>query len=215
LLGQPAFDPETLWTYEAGLKQSLAGGKLYVELAGFYNKYDNVQTVSPLTGSTITATTNSGKASGPGVELSLQATPLADLSISGNVGFSHIRFDTNTTDRFKGEPLDLVPDWTYNLAVDFSPRIGDRSRLIAHADYGYSDAARITLHTPVFDQIAFTESRAVLNAKLGATFDGFEAYVFATNITNTSRIVNPAFGGYPEPIFTRPRTIGAGVKIDF
>lgn len=215
LLGQPAYGPERLWTYEAGLKQSLAGGRLYVEVAGYYSKYRDVQTVSPLSGSTITATTNSGRASGPGVDVTLQATPVRDLSFSGNVGYSHIRFDTNTTDRFKGESLDLVPDWTYNVAVDFTPALSSRAKLIAHADYGYSDKARITLHAAGLDQIAPTQARAVLNARLGATVGPVEGYVFATNLTNTTRVVNPAFGAYFEPIYTRPRTIGAGAKLDF
>lgn len=215
LLGQPAYDPERLWTYEAGLKQAFLGGRLYLELAGYYNRYNNVQSVSPLTGSTITATTNSGRASGPGVDATVSARPLRDLSLSGNLGFSRIRFDTSTTDRFKGEPLDLVPDWTYNIAVDYTPRLSERVRLIGHADYGFSDKARITLHTPVLDQIAYTEARAQLNARIGVSFGGVEAYVFGTNLTNTSRIVNPAFGGYFEPIYTRPRTIGAGLKADF
>ena len=215
LLGQPAYGPERLWTYEAGLKQAFAGGRLYVELAGYYNRYDNVQTVSPLTGSTITATTNSGRASGPGVDITVSARPLGDLSLSGNLGFSHIRFDTNTTDRFKGEPLDLVPDWTYNIAVDYTPPLSAHLRLIGHADYGFSDKARITLHTPVLNQIAYTQARAQLNARIGVSLGDLEAYIFATNLTNSSRIVNPAFGGYFEPIYTRPRTIGAGVKADF
>ncbi|HET8613609.1 MAG TPA: TonB-dependent receptor [Sphingomonas sp.] len=215
LLGQPAYGPETLWTYEAGLKQSFANGRVYVELAGYYNKYDNVQTVSPLTGSTITATTNSGRASGPGVDATISVRPARDLSLSGNLGYSHVRFDTTTTDRFKGEPLDLVPDWTYNVAVDYTPALSEHVRLVGHADYGYSDKARITLHTPVLNQIAYTEARAQLNARIGASFGTIEAYVFGANLTNTSRIVNPAFGSYFEPIYTRPRTIGLGLKADF
>lgn len=215
LLGQPAYDPERLWTYEAGLKQSLMDGRLYFEVAGYYNVYKGVQTVSPLSGSTITATTNSGRASGPGADVTIQLKPSRDLSLSGNVGYSHIRFDTNTTDRFKGEALDLVPDWTYNIAVDFTPALSPTARLIAHADYGYSDEARITLHTPALNQIAPTQARALLNARLGASFGPVEAYVFATNLTNTTRIVNPPFGAYFEPIYTRPRTLGAGVKLDF
>ena len=215
LLGQPAYEPESLWTYEAGLKQVFAGGRVYLEVAGYYNRYSNVQTVSPLTGSTITATTNSGRASGPGVDATLSVRPIRDLSLSGNVGFSRIRFDTNTTDRFKGEPLDLVPDWTYNLAIDYTPALSDRARLIGHVDYGFSDKARITLHTAALDQIAHTEARAQLNARLGVSFGAFEAYVFGTNLTNSNRIVNPAFGAYFEPIYTRPRTMGAGLKASF
>ena len=73
LLGQPAYGPETLWTYEAGLKQSFANGRVYLELAGYYNKYDNVQTVSPLTGSTITV---DGVAYGEALERDRMGRPL-------------------------------------------------------------------------------------------------------------------------------------------
>ncbi len=211
----PSYGPEKLWSYEIGTKQSLFGGKLYAELSAYYNQYDNIQTVSPISGPTITATTNSGKASGPGVDLTLQGRPLPDLTLSGTLGYSHIRYDTNSSDRFEGEPLDLVPDVTYNLAIDYTPQLSDSIGLKAHADFGYSDAARITLHTPSLNQIAYSESRAVLNARLGVDFGKFEAYVFANNLTDTRKIINPAFGGYFEPIYNKPRTIGVGAKANF
>lgn len=213
-LTPPTYGPEKLWSYEIGTKQALFDRRLFLEVAVYYNDYKGVQAVFPQS-ATISATTNSGKASGPGVDVTLQGKVMRDLSISASVGYSHLRFDTTGIDRRKGEPLDLVPDWTWSAAIDYEPLIGGETRLLAHLDYGYSDKARITLHSPVLDQVSFTESRAVLNARLGVDLGRLKPYVFANNLTNTSRIVNPAFGAYFEPVYTRPRTIGAGVRVQF
>jgi outer membrane receptor protein involved in Fe transport len=213
-LTPPTYGPEKLWSYEIGTKQALFDRRLFLEVAVYYNDYKGVQAVFPQS-ATISATTNSGKASGPGVDVTLQGKVMRDLSISASVGYSHLRFDTTGIDRRKGEPLDLVPDWTWSAAIDYEPLIGGETRLLAHLDYGYSDKARITLHSPVLDQVSFTESRAVLNARLGVDLGRLKPYAFANNLTNTSRIVNPAFGAYFEPVYTRPRTIGAGVRVQF
>ncbi|MBY8822617.1 TonB-dependent receptor [Sphingomonas colocasiae] len=213
-LTPPTYGPEKLWSYEIGTKQALFDRRMFLEISVYYNDYKGVQAVFPQS-ATISATTNSGKASGPGVDVTLQGKLRSDLSVSASVGYNHLRFDTTGIDRRKGEPLDMVPDWTWSAAIDYEPLIGSDTRLLAHLDYGYSDAARITLHSAVLDQVSFTQSRAILNARLGVDLGRLKPYVFANNLTNTARIVNPAFGAYFEPVYTRPRTIGAGVRVQF
>lgn len=211
----PTFGPEKLWTYEVGTKQSLFHNRLLVELEGYYNDYKAIQAVVVQGAGTFAATTNGGNAHGPGVDVSFFAKATKDLSFSGSLGYNQVRYATTTVDRRKGEPLDLVPDWTYSLAADYQPRISARARLNAHLDYGFTDKAFIILHAGFLDQIAPTQSRAILNARLGVNFERYEAFVFGSNLTNTARIQNPAFGGYFEPIYTRPRTLGVGLKADF
>ena len=213
----PSFNPESLWTYEAGAKQSLFNGKLFAEVAFYYQDYNNIQStnVTPLGQ---TAVFNSGKASGPGLDFILQATPTDDLALSASLGWSHIRFDTTSVDKLEGDPLDLVPDLNFSLAFDYTPKISDQFQLIAHADLNYTSDAEIILRqigALGFDTITPNESRTLINLRLGLARDNLEGFVYANNIGNQLREVNPDFGAFVEPIFTQPRTIGLGARVSF
>jgi iron complex outermembrane receptor protein len=204
-----AFDPEKLWSYEAGLKQSLLDGRLFIEASFYYNDYKNIQSNTLLLPG-IAALINSGTGRGPGVDLSVQMKPSREITFTGTVGYNHMRFKTASVDKIQGDPFDLVPDWNWSAAIDYRPQLSDTVGFIAHADIGFIDSAQIALRQ--IGQVVPTEAREVANVRLGVTFDRFEAYAFANNVFDTSKIVNPAFGAFFEPIYTRPRTIGVGVK---
>lgn len=214
-----SFDPEKLWSYELGTKQSLLDNRLFFEAAIYYNDYRNVQSNVVVPGTAFAAVLNSGKASGPGVDFSVRAQPSRDLTFAASLGYNHLRFDTNSTDKVKGDPLDLVPDWNWSASFDYTPRLTDTVGLIVHADIGYTDGAPITLRNippaPGLNAIERSEARETVNLRFGASFSKFEAYVFANNLFDTYKIVNPAFGAFFEPIYTPPRTIGVGVKGKF
>ena len=210
----PTFGPENLWTYEIGTKQSLIANSLFLDVSVYYNDYKGIQ-ANQLVNPTVATVINAGNARGPGVDITVQAKPSRDFSFTGTVGYTHLRYKTNTVDRLSGDPADLVPDWNWSAAFDYTPRLSENVGLIAHADIGFIDKARIIIRSPTFNQNAPTEAREVANARLGLIFSNLEAYIFATNIFDTNRIVNPAFGAFFEPIYTRPRTIGLGAKARF
>jgi hypothetical protein len=96
--------------------------------------------------------------------------------------------------------------------------VSDSFDLLVHADLNYVDEAAIILRqigALGFDTVAPNESRVLVNSRIGADFGQFEAYVFATNLFNELKEVNPDFGAFVEPIFTQPRTIGVGVRANF
>jgi iron complex outermembrane recepter protein len=213
----PTFDPESLWTYEVGAKQSLLDGSLYLETAVYYQDYKDIQStnVTALGG---TAVFNSGAANGFGADFTMQAKPSKDLSVAVNVGYADVTFTTTSVDKFKGDPLDLVPKWTVSVAVDYTPPITDKLNLMAHVDISDTDKAAIILRqigALGFPPVTPNEARTIVNTKLGIGSRSFEAYVFASNLFNEIRQVNPAFGGFVEPIFTTPRTIGVGGRFRF
>lgn len=221
LNGNPAvprtFGPEKLWSYELGTRQSVLGGQLLFEAAIYYNNYKNIQAtvVTPGTGVALPGTRNAGEARGPGFDLSFTARPDRNFSFSGTLGWSKVEYKTLSTDRFPGDPLDLVPEWTWSAAVDYTPRLNDRIGLLFHADAGFTDAAQITLRNLValgFAPAEFSESRAVVNLRAGVTLAKFDIYVFANNVLDENRIVNPSFGAFFEETRTRPRTLGIGVR---
>jgi outer membrane receptor protein involved in Fe transport len=213
----PTFDPESLWTYEAGTKLTFLGGAAYIEAAIYYQDYTGIQStnVTPLGG---TAVFNSGAADGFGFDLALVLTPSDTFQFSASMGHNDVSFTTNAVDKFAGDPLDLVPPYNISVAADWTPRVSDSFDLLVHADLNYVDEAAIILRqigALGFDTVAPNESRVLVNSRIGADFGQFEAYVFATNLFNELKEVNPDFGAFVEPIFTQPRTIGVGVRANF
>jgi iron complex outermembrane receptor protein len=122
---------ETADSYEIGLKNSLLGGKLIINLAGYYAKYKNFQANNPdlVAGVVVTRFTNAGDVSTRGGELDLLFRPIADLNISGGLAYTDARVD-----QFKappgaavipaGTPLGYAPKWKGSLGVDYRWRTG-------------------------------------------------------------------------------------------
>lgn len=213
----PTFDPESLWTYEAGTKLSFLGGAAYIEAALYYQDYTGIQStnVTSLGG---TAVFNSGEADGFGFDLALVLTPSDTFQFSASLGHNDVSFTTNAVDKFAGDPLDLVPPYNISVAADWTPRVSDSFDLLVHADLNYVDEAAIILRqigALGFDTVAPNESRVLVNTRIGADFGAFSTYVFANNLFNELKEVNPDFGAFVEPIFTQPRTIGIGVRANF
>jgi outer membrane receptor protein involved in Fe transport len=210
----PTYDEETLWTYELGTKQTFADNRVFVEAAVYYNDYEDIQ-ANQLVNPTVATVVNSGSASGPGADLAVRALLAESLMLSATLGWVDVEFDNDTVDKLEGDPLDMVPEWNGSLSLDWSPRLTDTMGLISRVDVLYTDEATLSLRSLQFTQIVDTESRTLVNLRLGLAFDQFNAYLYANNLFDEYKIVNPAFGAFFEPIYTRPRTIGLGLRGKF
>ena len=111
---------ETANSYEVGLKNTLFGGKVVLNLAGYYAKYNNFQANNPdiVAGVVVTRFTNAGDISTRGGELDLIWRPIKDLNISGGVAYTDAQVDA-----FRippgGNPANIVPSGT---ALAFAPK---------------------------------------------------------------------------------------------
>ena len=132
--GTNIIDPETSDSYEVGLKNSLFGGKLVVNLAAYYAKYRNFQANNPdiVAGVLVTRFTNAGDISTRGGELDLIWRPIADFNVSGGVAYTDAKVDqfrvpTNgvvTGVVPSGTPLGYAPKWKGSLGADYTVRTG-------------------------------------------------------------------------------------------
>ncbi|MEG3153642.1 TonB-dependent receptor [Sphingomonas sp. RB1R13] len=212
------FGPEKLWSYEVGTRQGLMNNRILIEAAVYYNDYKGIQATIIQSGATLAGTRNAGKANGFGSDFTLIAKPRRDLSLSATIGWNDVKYKTLSPDRRPGDPLDQVPRWTWSTSIDYTPQLREGLGLVFHADAGYTRKASIILRNfeplglqPVF----FSESRVIANARAGINVRNAELYVFANNIFDENKIINPAFGAFFEPIRTRPRTLGFGMRIQY
>jgi iron complex outermembrane receptor protein len=85
------FDPETVWSYEAGIKSDWFGRRLRANLTVFRLDVSALQTISglvnPATGAITFLTRNFADYRNTGVELEIQAIPVTGLNLYASLGY--------------------------------------------------------------------------------------------------------------------------------
>jgi len=150
---------ETADSYEVGLKNTLFDGKLVINLAGYYAKYDNFQANNPdiVEDVLVTRFTNAGEISTRGAELDLVFQPVRDLNISGGVAYTDAKIDQFRVPRPgaavipNGTRLGYAPEWKGSLGIDYRLRTG-----------GFVDVALGAQGSYQSDQISQLDASAVI-----------------------------------------------------
>ncbi|MEI6486676.1 MAG: TonB-dependent receptor [Sphingomonadales bacterium] len=122
---------ETSDSYEIGLKNTLLGGKLTLNLAAFYAKYKNFQANNPdlVAGVIVTRFTNAGDVSTRGVEADFAYRPVKDLNIVGGVSYTDAHVDAFNAPPGAavipaGTALAYAPRWKASVGMDYRYRTG-------------------------------------------------------------------------------------------
>ncbi|TPG18464.1 TonB-dependent receptor [Sphingomonas koreensis] len=155
--GTNVIAPETSNAYEAGLKNTLFGGRLVLNLDAFYAKYHNFQANNPdlVAGVVVTRFTNAGDVSTRGAEADLIWTPIDDLSINGGVAYTDAHVDQFMVAPGAaagsvipaGTPLGFAPKWKGSLAANYRWRTGGPIDLFLGADGNYQ-SKQLSLFAP-------------------------------------------------------------------
>ncbi len=218
------FDPEYVWTYEAGLRSEFLDHRLRINASAFYSDYTNIQFSvnrgDPDTGRSVAVVDNAGKAEMKGFEIEIVAMPVERLMLSASLG--HI--DAKYTELDSGLPITLdtdfikTPGWSLALSGKYSIPLGDAGEMVWHVDWATkSDIQHDILSSPLLLQEAYS----IMNARL--TFQSADekwaVSVFGTNITDTKYIVAGSVFttslGFAEVIWARPREWGISFKYNF
>ncbi|MET0269605.1 MAG: TonB-dependent receptor [Sphingomonas sp.] len=148
---------ETSDSYELGLKNTLFGGKLVLNLAAYYAKYDNFQANNPdlVAGVVVTRFTNAGKVSTRGGEADFVLRPVDDLSISGGVAYTDAKVDRFfqapgapiTSIIPPGTSLPFAPKWKGSLGADYRWRTNGAIDIFLGAQGNYQ-SKQLALFTP-------------------------------------------------------------------
>ena len=129
--GTNVIAPETSNAYEIGLKNTLFGGRLVFNIAGYYAEYDNFQANNPdlVAGVVVTRFTNAGRVSTRGFEIDATWRPVRDLNFNGGIAYTDAHVDA-----FRAPPgaavipsgtsLAFAPRWKGNASVDYRWRTG-------------------------------------------------------------------------------------------
>ena len=222
----PAFSPEKIWAYEAGLKLTTADRRLRANLAGFYYDYSNLQLAKVVNNSVVTE--NAGAAILYGGEAEVTFLPFNGLQLDGVLSVMHSEYrDYSSVDpgrpalglqNLEGNSLVQAPDVTLTAGAQYSfAGLGGEIKLRGELNY------RSKVYFTAFNVDSIAEPKNTkFNAFLTWTSDDghVSATVFGRNltdkITKTGGIVNSASFGTPlSGSISPPRTFGVTVGYNF
>ena len=222
----PAVAPETVWAYEAGVKDVFAGGRADLNTAAFYYDYKDLQ-ISQITGY-VTQFTNAAAARVYGIEAELQTRVTEHLNVDANVTWLHARFtqfETGDASRpglgvidVAGNPLPQAPDYTAHLAGDYTFDLAG-GKLILRGEYDWTDRIYYDEYRrALISQASYGKVNTFLTYR---TPDGsWDLSVFAKNLTDKKtysfKYVSTSTFGYPLFGFVDPpRTFGVQARYSF
>ncbi len=220
--GFEAFEPEFVWSYEAGAKATLADGRLIANAAYFYNDYTDLQVTSfgadPVTGVFVSQFTNAAAAEIQGLELELFGEISERLSVTGTLGWLDAQYEefeilvggvaTDVSDR----AMVNAPDWNGSVAINYEQPVGNGMTALFHVDAAYRGerATEITA-SPVLTQ----DGHEVVNAlvSLKAADERWELRAGVKNLTDEAIRVQgfnlSEFPGVQLGFYAAPRTYDA------
>ncbi|WP_421837272.1 TonB-dependent receptor [Novosphingobium sp.] len=117
-----SFQPETLRTYEAGIKTDLFDRKLRFNASAFYNKYDNIiLTLTRCHGfSPCLMPANVGKANVWGLEAETTIRPVEGFTLDGSISYLHFKYkDTGTTNVPLTNVTPYTPKWNWSFGAQY------------------------------------------------------------------------------------------------
>ena len=142
LNAQPVnYGPDKVWSYEAGAKMRF-GQVLQVNSSVYRIDWNDIQTqlIDPACGN---YTANAGKAVSQGFDAQVTLKPIANLTVTSNIGYDDAHYKTtingpggifllNKDDRIAG-----VPKWTATVGATYDFTVLDRAAYIS-GDYQYA-----------------------------------------------------------------------------
>ncbi|WCL55579.1 TonB-dependent receptor [Gimibacter soli] len=210
--------PDSLWSYEAGTKLSLADGRVALNGAVFYIDWKNIPTSYILPcGFSFGFNADTATSKGLEVELAAQISSNWRLDIGGAYTDAHLdaSFNPDTGElRNEGGQTPGVPELTLGLGTDYSFELAGRWASMIRLDAQYVGGYYNFLPSEAVRQRA--GDYATVNLRWNTDFNGLNFELFANNLFNeTVNIVVDTEFTDGRTYRGRPRTIGARVRYQF
>jgi outer membrane receptor protein involved in Fe transport len=160
------FDPETVDSYETGLKWSVPDRTFEINTAIFYSEFQNYQ-INEFNGVSF-ATTNAGKVDSTGVEMELSWLPLTGLLFDAGVTWSNTQYAQHPVSNKLGHTLEgkrvpFAPEWAATGSISYQMPVG------SFTGFGVVNASYLGEHNTneTLEKEAEVDSYTVVNARLG------------------------------------------------
>lgn len=219
---QRTFDPETVISYEAGIKSTLLDRRLKLNATAFLYDYSDLQ-VFTFTAGGLQFIENASNARIKGIEFEIQTVPVDNLELGASLGFlkSEYRNFTRATggvvEDLSGNRLIGAPNTQINLVGKYTvpTDVGD---FWLRGDYSYTG-------NRFYDERELRElssegGTSNLNASIGYTGldETLELTLWVKNLTKEVSIIDVVevgLFGYQNVWYNMPRTYGVSLEYRF
>jgi outer membrane receptor protein involved in Fe transport len=230
-----SFKPETVQSYETGLKAAFFGGRADMNLAGFYSLYTNLQeTVTIAQGTTFTQVVrNAAKSNVTGLGLNANLRPAAGFLLRANLTALSAKYDdykngpctiaqlavtANCVQDLSGKTRAFAPDFSGNISASYTRALtSDLGGTIELMPY-FSTAYFVTpTADPLLRQGGFVKVDARIElasqrgqwslALIGRNLNDVRTASFRSSVTTAA--------GSTEALPDPPRSIGVQLNVKF
>lgn len=217
------FDPETLLSYELGVKSELWDRRLRVNAAVFHADYDDIQiNVQSDPGNIrITDVLNAGKASIDGVELDITALLTERLTATLNYGYLNGRYEEiRTAAGDVASQFEFVnsPQHSYSASLEYAFPSTPVGELTARLDYSWQDekfsSASVSSTRYLIDDYGLLNARLTLS-EIPVGAGDLRVALWGKNLENETYYLDHFNAGLPAAVFGDPRSYGIDVIYEY
>lgn len=212
------YDSDELWSYELGVKSTLADNRVSLNAAVFFIDWSDALQVQRLAcGFQVDA--NIGDVESTGFEVELSAAPIEGLTLLLGVGYTEteVKDAAGFPGYLDGDELHGVPDWTGTGSIEYVwPAFGDwDGRIRADGNY-YGDSTSFNNGS-----VVERESWEALNLRAGVMNENWDITLFVDNVSDEranladNRSIAAEMPGRPRIVTNRPRTAGLEARYRF
>ena len=235
------YKSDSVWSYELGSKQSLAGGALQVNGSLYWINWSNIQTQVELPTCGFGYIANMAKATSKGFDLEVQGKPTADLTLSAAVGYDNAAYTKSVVNagyvlglsgvQYLVKSGDALPSpkWTAAFGAEYGLHLDGTHAAFVRADYQFAAGYDRTgsegtqNHDP---NTRHVNTLHVLNLRTGMKSGSWDYSVYLKNALN-NRTEMGRFHSYSQSIVTgqpsslyyggalAPRMLGASANYRF
>ncbi|PIE71530.1 MAG: TonB-dependent receptor [Deltaproteobacteria bacterium] len=169
-----SYDPETLWSYEAGMKSLFLDKRVALNGAVFYMDIRDLQ-IPERIDLNVQWNTNAAKAISKGVEIESTARISDTLSCHLGVGYTDITFEdySDAQENYNGNKKPFSPDYSFHLGLQYRRLTGFFAR-VDMIGYGKMFADKTNLYA--------RDAYQLVNTKIGYETETFDIYLYGRNI---------------------------------
>ncbi|PHS39754.1 MAG: hypothetical protein COA91_05660 [Robiginitomaculum sp.] len=183
-----SYDPEFVWSYEAGVKTSFADRRVLLSAAAFIYDYQDMQLTSvraDATGNLLLVTENAGTASVKGFEAEMRAMVTDNFVVDATLGLLDAQYEelnpgaTVTTDL----RLNRTPEFSMSLGGEYTFALSDAFDLTLRGDYSYQSSQALD---PANTAALIQDGYGLLNGRITLTpaDQNWEIALYGTNLTD-------------------------------
>jgi iron complex outermembrane recepter protein len=213
-------EPETLWSYEGGVKlTSMFGGAVDLEAALYYNDWEDLILFLPLAGYPTAFAVNGPAARSYGLDFVLTARPAEGLRLSFGGNINEAEYAESQSIFAEGDRIDNVPAMTLNASIDYERPLTATLSGFGHVDVQYTADRRLrsfapTVPTPL---VIDAESDAItsVSARIGVQSERWTLALFGENLTDEDGSVSPVSAFTPLGVRLSPPTVGLNLKLRY